>query len=151
MSDEPPLQKSIIILERGTIGLGFNIRGGVDNPHITGDSGIFVTKIRETGAAYRDGRLKEGDKILTINGTSLVNVSHSEAVQCFTNSKASVTLEVLHGAQDYILKHKEQKREEKGDKSKNSKSSAGTYVVIAAVVGVVVVGFIAYRKCYLRK
>jgi hypothetical protein len=30
------------------------------------DSGIFVTKIREDGAAFIDGRLKEGDKILEV-------------------------------------------------------------------------------------
>ena len=48
-------------------GLGFNIRGGVDNPHIPGDSGIFVTKVRENGAAFIDGRLKEGDKILSVS------------------------------------------------------------------------------------
>jgi hypothetical protein len=49
------------------LGLGFNIRGGVDNPHIPGDSGIFVTKVRENGAAFVDGRLKEGDKILSVS------------------------------------------------------------------------------------
>jgi len=48
-------------------GLGFNIRGGVDNPHIPGDTGIFVTKIREQGAAFKDGQLKEGDKILEVS------------------------------------------------------------------------------------
>ena len=47
-------------------GLGFNIRGGIDIPHINGDTGIFVTKIRENGAAFKDGRLKEGDKILEV-------------------------------------------------------------------------------------
>ena len=48
------------------LGLGFNIRGGIDIPHINGDTGIFVTKIRENGAAFKDGRLKEGDKILEV-------------------------------------------------------------------------------------
>lgn len=36
----------------------------MDIPHVNGDTGIFVTKIRENGAAFKDGRLKEGDKIL---------------------------------------------------------------------------------------
>ena len=45
-------------------GLGFNIRGGVDIPHLVGDTGIFVAKIRANGTAAQDGRLKEGDKIL---------------------------------------------------------------------------------------
>lgn len=49
-----------------TEGLGFNIRGGYDMPHIPEDSGIFVTKIREQGAAAADGRLAEGDKIIQV-------------------------------------------------------------------------------------
>lgn len=48
------------------IGLGFNIKGGVDIPHIEGDPGIFVAKIRERGAACDDGRLQEGDKIVEV-------------------------------------------------------------------------------------
>ena len=48
-------------------GLGFNIRGGYDMPHIPEDSGIFVTKIRDEGAAAADGRLSEGDKILEVS------------------------------------------------------------------------------------
>ena len=47
-------------------GLGFNIKGGVDNPQVPGDSGIFVAKIRENGAAAEDKRLQEGDKILEV-------------------------------------------------------------------------------------
>ena len=52
-------------------GLGFNIRGGVDSPYLHEDNGIFVVKIREDGAAYKDGRLKEGDKVLEVGLFSL--------------------------------------------------------------------------------
>ena len=48
------------------IGLGFNIRGGFDQPLLPNDDGIFVTKIRDSGAAARDGRLQEGDKIIEV-------------------------------------------------------------------------------------
>lgn len=47
-------------------GLGFNIRGGIDNMHVGGDPGIFVTTIRPSGAAAVDGRLSTGDKILEV-------------------------------------------------------------------------------------
>jgi hypothetical protein len=40
-----------IQLHRGDDGLGFNIRGGTDAPYIKEDWGIFVTKIRDSGAA----------------------------------------------------------------------------------------------------
>uniref|UniRef100_A0A3B3I4E4 palmitoyl-protein hydrolase n=1 Tax=Oryzias latipes TaxID=8090 RepID=A0A3B3I4E4_ORYLA len=60
-----------ITLKRGPTGLGFNIVGGVDQRDAMNDSGIYVSKIKEDGAAALDGRLQEGDKILSINGTKL--------------------------------------------------------------------------------
>ena len=48
------------------IGLGFTIRGGVDYVHVPDDPGIFVTSVKQNGAAARDGRLKPGDKILEV-------------------------------------------------------------------------------------
>lgn len=47
-------------------GLGFNIVGGVDQHYVANDSGIYVSKIKEDGPAALDGRLQEGDKILTV-------------------------------------------------------------------------------------
>lgn len=47
--------------------LGFNIRGGTDNIHVGKDPGIFVTTVKPTGAAARDGRLQPGDKILEVS------------------------------------------------------------------------------------
>lgn len=49
-----------------TAGLGFNIRGGIDNHHVETDAGIFVTTVRVDGAAAKDGRLAPGDKILMV-------------------------------------------------------------------------------------
>ena len=48
-------------------GLGFNIRGGLDNLHIGTDPGIFVTTIKPGLAAAQDGRLNPGDKILEVS------------------------------------------------------------------------------------
>jgi len=55
-------------------GLGFSIAGGVDNQHIPGDSGIFVTKITEGGAAEVDSRLGVDDRILAVRSSSCVFV-----------------------------------------------------------------------------
>ena len=48
------------------LGLGFNIRGGTDNIHVGSDPGIFVTTVKPSGAAAKDGRLTAGDKILEV-------------------------------------------------------------------------------------
>ncbi|XP_019327603.1 PREDICTED: synaptojanin-2-binding protein [Aptenodytes forsteri] len=47
-----------------TLGLGFNIVGGTDQQYVSNDSSIYVSRIKKDGAAYLDGRLQEGDKIL---------------------------------------------------------------------------------------
>ncbi|KAG8013136.1 Synaptojanin-2-binding protein [Nibea albiflora] len=56
-----------IKLKRGPAGLGFNIVGGLDQQYVVNDCGIYVSKIKEDGAAGLDGRLQEGDKILALS------------------------------------------------------------------------------------
>ncbi|XP_048393874.1 synaptojanin-2-binding protein [Stegostoma tigrinum] len=84
-----------IRLKRGASGLGFNIIGGTDHQHFCNDSAIYVTKIKKDGPAGLDGRLKEQDQILAINGRELRNLTHQEAVEIFRNSGDEVTLLVL--------------------------------------------------------
>ncbi|XP_036431151.1 synaptojanin-2-binding protein [Colossoma macropomum] len=83
-----------IQLKRGPAGLGFNIVGGVDQQYLINDTGIYVAKIKENGAAALDGRLQEGDKILAINGHKLENLPHSAAVELFRNAGEDVQLRV---------------------------------------------------------
>ncbi|XP_062851736.1 synaptojanin-2-binding protein [Trichomycterus rosablanca] len=84
-----------IQLKRGPSGLGFNIVGGVDQQYMINDSGIYVAKIKEDGAAALDGRLQEGDKILAINGCTLENLSHGESVELFRSAGEDVVLTIL--------------------------------------------------------
>ncbi|XP_070697842.1 synaptojanin-2-binding protein [Pempheris klunzingeri] len=84
-----------IKLRRGPAGLGFNIVGGVDQQYVVNDSGIYVSKIKEDGAAALDGRLQEGDKILAINGVTLEDRTHKAAVELFRTAGEDVELRVL--------------------------------------------------------
>jgi len=43
----------------------------MDNHHVVGDPGIFVTTVRVDGAAAKDGRLQPGDKILEVHALVL--------------------------------------------------------------------------------
>lgn len=92
-----------IVLDRGDTGLGFNIQGGTDSPYLPEDYGVFVVKIRNSGSAYKDGRLKEGDKIISINASKLEGMTHVEAVNCFLDAGEKVTLVVIPGAEAAIV------------------------------------------------
>ena len=80
-------------MERGHEGLGFSIVGGYGSPH--GDLPIYVKTVFEKGAAAKDGRLKRGDQIIAVNGTSLEDVSHDAAVNILKKSKGLITISVL--------------------------------------------------------
>ncbi|KAA3681403.1 uncharacterized protein DEA37_0002540, partial [Paragonimus westermani] len=71
-----------VTIDRTPQGFGFSIAGGWDDK--TGstemNTGIHVTRVLPGGAAERDGGLRLGDRILSVNGISLVGVSHEEAV-----------------------------------------------------------------------
>uniref|UniRef100_A0A915AYV0 Disks large 1 tumor suppressor protein n=2 Tax=Parascaris univalens TaxID=6257 RepID=A0A915AYV0_PARUN len=86
----PGAQK--IELYKGTKGLGFSIAGGVGNEHVAGDTGIYVTKIIDGGAAYHDGHLRVGDKLLAVDDVSLENVTHEFAVNTLKQTSTKVTL-----------------------------------------------------------
>ncbi|KAM9511678.1 disks large homolog 3-like isoform X5 [Oncorhynchus nerka] len=81
-----------IILERGNSGLGFSIAGGMDNPHIPDDPGIFITKIIPGGAAAMDGRLGVNDCVLRVNEVDVSEVVHSRAVEALKEAGPVVRL-----------------------------------------------------------
>jgi C-terminal processing protease CtpA/Prc len=84
-----------IHLQRGpTGGLGVSVAGGRDNPHVVDSSGIFVTKLIPDTPASDDGRLRLGDQILSVNGTNLEYITHTDAVQTLKNSGKDVELVV---------------------------------------------------------
>lgn len=78
-----------------------HIKGGMNgqkgNPYDNTDEGVFVSKINSTGAARRDGRLKVGQRLLEVNGVSLLGASHQEAVDCLRAAGNSLYLVVCKG------------------------------------------------------
>ncbi|XP_052428356.1 synaptojanin-2-binding protein [Carassius gibelio] len=134
-----------ITLKRGPAGLGFNIVGGVDQQYIMNDSGIYVAKIKENGAAALDGRMQEGDKILAINGRKLDNLSHSAAVELFRSAGEDVHLRIQ---QRPVMQNGPTSSRVDGDSS----PAFGTWTMytIAALAVITAVGFIAYKRLHLH-
>ena len=54
-------------------GLGLSIVGKKSGP------GVFISEVVKGGAADSDGRLVQGDQIISVNGTDLTNSSQEEA------------------------------------------------------------------------
>lgn len=131
-----------IKLKRGPAGLGFNIVGGVDQQYVVNDSGIYVSKIKEDGAAGLDGRLQEGDKILAINGVKLEDRTHKDAVELFRTAGEDVELRVLKKLPHHM-------NGPTGSQPEHS-SSVSSLGILAALAGAAaIVAFIYMRN--LRK
>ncbi|XP_060720249.1 multiple PDZ domain protein isoform X5 [Tachysurus vachellii] len=78
-------------------GLGFSVVG-LRNEN-RGELGIFVQEIQTGSVAYCDGKLKEGDQILAINGQPLdLNISHQQAIALLQRASEHVQITVARGA-----------------------------------------------------
>lgn len=67
-----------------------------------GDPSVFIQKIIPGGAAARDGRLLEGDKIISVDGTQMGSLKHADAVHVLRNARDTVTLEVYHSPPELL-------------------------------------------------
>ncbi|XP_051755920.1 multiple PDZ domain protein isoform X5 [Ctenopharyngodon idella] len=77
-------------------GLGFSVVGLCSENR--GELGIFIQEIQAGSVAYSDGKLKEGDQILAINGQPLdQSVSHQQAIVLLQRASDCVSLTVARG------------------------------------------------------
>ncbi|XP_075405270.1 protein scribble homolog isoform X3 [Tenrec ecaudatus] len=90
----PPRQRHAACLVRSEKGLGFSIAGGKGStPYRAGDTGIFISRIAEGGAAHRAGTLQVGDRVLSqINGVDVTEARHDLAVSLLTAASPTIAL-----------------------------------------------------------
>ncbi|XP_054720179.1 protein scribble homolog [Uloborus diversus] len=72
-------------------GLGLSISSGKEGVE---SDGIYIAKISDTGAAAKDGKLKVGDKVLTINGVDMDGARQDQAVSLLSGLDRFVRLVV---------------------------------------------------------
>ncbi|XP_074548132.1 synaptojanin-2-binding protein [Halichoeres trimaculatus] len=130
-----------IELKRGPSGLGFNIVGGVDQQYVMNDSGIYVSKIKEDGAAALDGRLQEGDKIVAINGVQLENRTHRAVVELFRTAGEDVQLRV----QKKLSRHMNGPTSPRPEQE-SAVSSLGILTVLAGAAALAVFFFMRHHR-----
>ena len=77
--------------------LGMLIKGGLHgqpgNPHDESDEGVFIARINPGGhASRRSQELEVGQRIIEVNGQSLLGATHSEATDALRNSGNTIHL-----------------------------------------------------------
>ncbi|XP_028826477.1 ligand of Numb protein X 2a isoform X2 [Denticeps clupeoides] len=85
-------EKQITVKKEPQESLGMTVAGGRGSK--SGELPIFVTSVQPHGCLARDGRIKRGDVLLSINGQDLTCLSHSEAVGTLKASAASSSVQL---------------------------------------------------------
>ncbi|NXL15508.1 MPDZ protein, partial [Setophaga kirtlandii] len=96
------LVETIDLIKPLSGGLGFSVVGLKSENR--GELGIFVQEIQEGSVAHRDGKLKEADQILAINGQALdQTITHQQAISILQKAKDNVQLVVARGTFPQII------------------------------------------------
>ncbi|XP_037639985.1 uncharacterized protein si:dkey-92i15.4 [Sebastes umbrosus] len=82
LQDYNDVQVAVLHKDIG-VGLGFSLAGGVDQ-----NKPVTVHKVFHTGVASQEGSIREGDQVLSINGTALCGYAHWEALRVLRRAKA---------------------------------------------------------------
>lgn len=85
--DEDEYEYFMVTLTRGESGFGFRIVGGAEEGR-----NIAVGSIVIGGVAHKDGILKAGDEILSINGQEVIGTSHHQVVALMSQCNRTVSL-----------------------------------------------------------
>ncbi|CAL8338658.1 unnamed protein product [Arctogadus glacialis] len=81
----------VVELPKTEEGLGFNVMGGKEQ-----NSPIYISRIIPGGVAERQGGLKRGDQLLSVNGVSVEGEHHEKAVELLKAARDSVKLVVRY-------------------------------------------------------
>jgi len=72
--------------------LGFSIGGGSEFPFNDGDPSLYISRIVEGGFAHKEGQLRFGDKLISINEIDMTSGSHTEAIKAIKGAKGELRI-----------------------------------------------------------
>jgi C-terminal processing protease CtpA/Prc len=81
----------VVELPKTAEGLGFNVMGGKEQ-----NSPIYISRIIPGGVADRQGNLKRGDQLMSVNGVSVEGEPHEKAVELLKAAQGTVKLVVRY-------------------------------------------------------
>ncbi|XP_071658730.1 multiple PDZ domain protein isoform X11 [Patagioenas fasciata] len=100
-------QEAVAALLKGPAdSLGVSIAGGVGSP--LGDVPIFIAMMHPNGVAAQTQKLRVGDRIVSICGTSTEGMTHSQAVSLLKNASGTIELQVVAGGEVSVVTGQQQ-------------------------------------------
>uniref|UniRef100_A0A8C6S198 Multiple PDZ domain crumbs cell polarity complex component n=2 Tax=Nannospalax galili TaxID=1026970 RepID=A0A8C6S198_NANGA len=87
--------RTVEIKKGPTDSLGISIAGGVRSP--LGDVPIFIAMMHPNGVAAQTQKLRVGDRIVTICGTSTEGMTHTQAVNLLKSASGTIEMQVVAG------------------------------------------------------
>lgn len=87
-------EKTVSMKKEPRLSLGITIAGGRD---CRSRLPVYITSVQPVGCLHRDGTIKRGDVLLSINGVDLTQLSYNEAVSALKaqTAQAQVVLRVI--------------------------------------------------------
>ncbi|XP_041111883.1 ligand of Numb protein X 2-like [Polyodon spathula] len=104
-------EKVVSLKKEPRMSLGITIAGGRDSRNRLP---VHITSVQPVGCLYRDGRIKAGDVLLSINGVDLTQLTYGEAVSALKThaAQSAVQLRVLETSTEQPA---EEMEEEQGE------------------------------------
>ncbi|KAG9486711.1 hypothetical protein GDO78_006865 [Eleutherodactylus coqui] len=107
-NETPDIQglRTVEIIKGPSDSLGISIAGGVGSP--LGDVPIFIAMMHANGVVAQTQKLRVGDRIVSICGTSTEGMSHSQAVSLLKNATGTIQLQVVAGGDVSVVTGQQQ-------------------------------------------
>lgn len=102
----PALEGKVMTIElRKNPTLGISITGGINGENLChpGDPSLYVYDMAEGKPAKASGQIQIGDKILSVNGHDVTNVTHEEAASLLQSSSTRVVLQIYRDPSETLL------------------------------------------------
>ncbi|XP_075065785.1 multiple PDZ domain protein [Mixophyes fleayi] len=107
-NETPEIQglRTVEIKKGPSDSLGISIAGGVGSP--LGDVPIFIAMMHANGVVAQTQKLRVGDRIVSICGTSTEGMTHSQAVNLLKNATGTIELQVVAGGDVSVVTGQQQ-------------------------------------------